>query len=252
MRSQSVMQGLGLMRSLIMYYGNPLKLRRMQHFYAHFIQPGDLCFDIGAHVGNRLWAWLRLGATVVAVEPQPVCHHFLQRWYGNRPRITLVTDAVGAMPGEATLRISEGTPTVTTLSTNWIEAVRAADSFATVQWQSKLTVPVTTLDALITAHGLPAFCKIDVEGFELAVLEGLSQPIKTISFEYVPASKSLAIDCLARLQQLALYEYNWSIGEQHRWQSSRWLTIEEMSAMLSTLAVNDPSGDIYARQIAHH
>lgn len=251
MRSQSVTQGLGLTRSLLMYYGNPLKLRRLQRFYAQLMQPGDLCFDIGAHVGNRLWAWLRLGAAVVAVEPQPMCHRFLQRWYGNRPGVTVVTDAVGAMPGEATLHISERTPTVTTLSANWIEAVRAADSFATVQWQSQLTVPVTTLDALIAAHGLPAFCKIDVEGFELAVLEGLSQPINTISFEYVPASKSLAIDCLARLQQLDSYTYNWSIGEQHRWQSTRWLTIDEMNAVVAQFEVNDPSGDIYARRIDH-
>ncbi|MCK4784435.1 MAG: FkbM family methyltransferase [Desulfobacteraceae bacterium] len=31
----------------------------------------------------------------------------------------------------------------------------------------------------------PAFCKIDVEGDEFDVLQGLSRPIKAISFEFV-------------------------------------------------------------------
>lgn len=242
-------QWLGLARSLVMYYGNPIKLGRMQRFYAQFIRPDDLCFDIGAHVGNRSWIWSRLGARVVALEPQPLCMKLLQRWYGRRPGVTLLEAAVGATAGSAILWISERTPTVTTLSQEWIGAVQQAASFAAVKWQAQVTVPVTTLDALITQYGVPAFCKIDVEGFELEVLRGLSQPLPIVSFEYVPATKALAIDCIARLQRLGDYEFNWSIGEQHRWQSASWLPPTAMNAHLQQLAVDDQSGDIYARQL---
>lgn len=240
-------QWLGLARSLVMYYGNPLKLRRMQSFYAQFIQPGDLCFDIGAHVGNRLWIWSRLGAQVIGLEPQPRCMQLLRSWFGQRAGITLVEAAVGATPGAATLWISERTPTVTTLSQEWISAVQQATSFANVAWQSSVQVPVITLDQLIAQYGVPAFCKIDVEGYELAVLRGLSQPLAGISFEYVPATKALALDCMARLQTLGNYVYNWSVGEQHRWQSKHWRTAAELCAMIEGLTVNDKSGDIYAR-----
>lgn len=240
-------QWLGLARSLVMYYGNPLKLRRMQRFYTQFIQPGDLCFDIGAHVGNRLWIWSRLGAQVIGLEPQPRCMQLLRRWFGQRAGITLVEAAVGATPGEATLWISERTPTVTTLSQEWINAVQQATSFAKVAWQASVQVPVITLDQLIAQYGVPTFCKIDVEGYELKVLRGLSQPLAVISFEYVPATKELALDCITRLQALGDYRYNWSVGEQHRWQSNRWLTADEIRSMLQGLTVNGPSGDIYAR-----
>jgi len=239
---------LGLARSLIMYYGNPFKLWRMKRFYAPLIPPGALCFDIGAHVGNRLWVWSRLGAQVVAVEPQPLCMQWLQRCFGRRPGVTLVEAAVGATPGTAELWISERTPTVTTLSTDWINTVQQVASFAGVGWQTTVTVPVTTLDALIAHYGLPAFCKIDVEGYELEVIRGLSQPLPALSFEYIPAATTLAIDCITQLQMLGDYRYNWSIGEQHCWQHERWLTHHELCAMLTGLPPQAPSGDIYARQ----
>lgn len=239
----------GLLRSIFVYYGNPLKLRRMQRFYTQFIGPGDLCFDIGAHVGNRLFTWLRLGARVVAVEPQPLCLALLRRWYGRRPAVTLVDAAVGATRGVATLWVSPATPTVTTLSQPWIATVQQTESFARVTWQPGATVQVTTLDDLIAQHGEPVFCKIDVEGYELEVLRGLSRPLRTLSFEYIAATQDMAAACIDHLSALGEYEYNWSAGEQHRWQSPQWLTPAATQAWLAGLRADAGSGDIYARRV---
>lgn len=236
------------MRSILVYYGNPLKLRRMRRFYAQFMVPGDLCFDIGAHVGNRIFTWTQLGARVVAVEPQPLCVDLLQRWYGRRADVALVATAVGASSGQATLWISPDTPTVTTLSQPWISAVQATDSFARVRWEPGTTVPVVTLDDLILQYGEPAFCKIDVEGYELEVLQGLTRPLAALSFEYIAAARDMAVACIDRLHELGDYEYNWSTGEQHRWQAARWLGAGEMRRWLDGLPTDAGSGDIYARR----
>ncbi len=112
-----------------------------------------------------------------------------------------------------------------------------------------MTVPVTTLDDLILRYGEPTFCKIDVEGYEAAVLHGLSRPLAVLSFEYVPAAQDIALDCVARLQQLDEYEFNWSCGEEHRWQSAHWVSSREVGDFLKKLAVDDRSGDVYARRI---
>lgn len=242
-------QRLGLLRSVLMYYANPLKLRRMRRFYAQFIGPGDLCFDLGAHVGNRLLIWSQLGARVIGVEPQPACNALLHRWYGRNPQITLVAEAVGACPGEAPLFVSAATPTVTTLSQPWIETVQQVDSFAGVRWEEAVSVKVTTLDELISRYGEPRFCKIDVEGFELEVLRGLTRPLAALSFEYIGAARRLAVACVARLEELGSYTFNWSQGEQHRWQSSRWLTAAETIDWLEGLSATSGSGDIYARRV---
>lgn len=242
---------LGLLRSVLIYHGIPFRRRQLTRFHAPFIRPGDLCFDIGAHVGSRPRAWLPLGARIVAVEPQPECMALLRRWYGREPRITLVEQAVGARPGTAELLVSPRTPTVTTLSPAWIAAVRRDRSFARVRWDERLSVTVTTLDELIARHGLPAFCKIDVEGYELEVLKGLSRPIRALSFEYIPACLDTARACVGHLAELGRYEFNGSVGESHRLWSSEWLAADRMLARLDRLGSTSRSGDIYARLQSH-
>jgi FkbM family methyltransferase len=229
---------------LLIYYGIPGRIKRLQRFYAPFIHPGDLCFDVGAHVGNRVLAWRRLGARVVAVEPQPHLAWLLQGLYGRSNQVTILPLALGASSGSAALYVDPGNPTVGTLSADWIAAVQEDTSFAGIHWNEATTVPVTTLDALIKQHGVPAFCKIDVEGYELEVLRGLSRALPALSFEYIPAAMSIATGCLEQLGQLGRYEFNYFEGETHRWQSQTWLGSEALVARLSN---SSRSGDIVAR-----
>lgn len=236
----------GLARSVLTYYGIPWRHRQLTHFFRQFIAPGDLCFDVGAHVGNRVRAWTALGAHVIALEPQPICLRFLERWYGQNPLVTIVDAAVGAEPGTLELQVSKATPTVTSLSNQWIDAVQQVDSFAGVTWDEAIPVTVTTLDQLIDHYGLPAFSKIDVEGYELEVLQGLSQPLPALSVEFIPAAQETAFACLARLETLGDYEFNWTLGERHQWCSS-WGDADHVRAFLRSLPPTGPSGDIYAR-----
>ena len=127
-----------------------------------------------------------------------------------------------------------------------MQAVQQDAGFAAVEWDTAVTVPVTTLDELIGRYGRPAFCKIDVEGFELEVLRGLSTPIPAISFEYIPAALDVALGCINRLQELGDYRFNHVPGESHKLQTGRWFTPNEMRHFLQQLTLQDGSGDIYA------
>ncbi len=72
----------------------------MDRLYRHFVRPGDLVFDIGAHVGDRVAAFRRLGARVVAVEPQPALVKTLRLLYGRDPMI-----AIEAVRGRTSARL---------------------------------------------------------------------------------------------------------------------------------------------------
>jgi len=217
---------------------------RRKTFYSSFIKEKDLCFDVGANVGNRVAIFLDLGARVVAIEPQSKCVRILTEKFNNK--INIVQKGVGAEEEIKQFYIASNS-TLSTFDAKWIEEVKE-NRFEGNSWNEIQTVPVTTLDKIIDKYGIPNFIKIDVEGFELEVLKGLNTPVKYISIEYaMPERLNNTIACLQKLKTLsASSKCNYSIGESMKWALSEWLPIDEMIHHLSTpkfIATN--FGDIY-------
>lgn len=235
---------LGLARSLVIYH-NPLRLRALRRFYAGLLPPGALAFDVGAHVGSRARVLRVAGARVVAVEPQAAFARFLRR---TLPRdITLVEAALGPRETMAEMAVSALHPTVSTLQPDFAATAGATPGFAHVRWNRRQQVQVTTLDRLIARHGRPDYIKIDVEGFELDVLAGLSQPIPLISVEYLPPLPDSTARVIARLTELGRYRFNPVAGEAGRFLWPDWRDATATVAWLQTLPATARSGDLYAR-----
>ena len=233
---------LGLARSLAIYRARPWKARALRRLYAGILAPGDLAFDIGAHVGDRARAMRALGARVVALEPNPLCHAFLAR---DLPRdVTLLEAAAGAEAGEARLAISRLHPTLASLAPRFAETMAGAPGFRHVRWDAEARVPVLTLDALIARFGRPRFVKIDVEGHEAAVLAGLGAPVDWIAFETLPALPGVTEASLRRLAALGSYRFNFIPGEARAFALDAWVGAPEIARHAARVG---GSGDIYAR-----
>jgi FkbM family methyltransferase len=222
-------------------------MARMQGLLAGLVGPGGLAFDIGAHVGDRVCALRRLGARVVAVEPQPAARRALRLLFRRDPGVTLIPAAVGAAEGRMVLHLNTANPTVSTLSLGFIAAAEGAPGWEGQVWDRTLEVPVTTLDALIARHGRPDFVKIDVEGHEAEVLAGLSVPVPALSFEFTTIQREVALAALARVAALGARVFAHALGEDHRIAPPGWVTAAEMAAILRALPDTANSGDIYAR-----
>jgi FkbM family methyltransferase len=167
--------------------------------------------------------------------------------FSRRPGVRIIEAGVGRTAGHGSLSISERTPTVTSLSAGWRDRRAADPDFAGVRWNRRVEIEVTTLDALIREHGVPAFIKIDVEGSEPDVLAGLSTPVPALAFEFLPSALEQADACVARLGALGRYVFNWSRGETYRLAAPAWLDDRGIAAALRSSAARERSGDIYAR-----
>jgi FkbM family methyltransferase len=242
----SVRAARGVIRSLRIYYGDRRRRAALDRHYARFVTAGDLVFDIGSHVGDRVAAFRRLGALVIAVEPQPALATTLRLLYGRDGAVTLVEGAVGREPGTIALKLNLDNPTVSTASEAFITAAHDAPGWEGQRWIRTVEVPITTLDALIARYGMPRFIKIDVEGYEAEALAGLSTPVPALSFEFTTIQRDVACACVARCAAIGYGAFEASLGESLAFVYGRKLSADEVANWLMTLPDRANSGDIYA------
>jgi FkbM family methyltransferase len=237
---------LGVWRSMRIYYGDPTRAEAMDRLYAQFLKPGDIAFDIGAHVGDRIASFRRLGVRVVALEPQPALVKVLRLIYGHSRDIAIEPVAIGGGSGELELHVNVRNPTISTASGEFIRATTNASGWHGERWGKVLCVPMKTLDALIEQYGEPSFIKIDVEGFEAEALSGLSKPVAALSFEFTTIQKDVAQAALSRCAALGYTRFNAALGESQTFVHGDWQDMQAIAAWLAALPHTANSGDIYA------
>jgi FkbM family methyltransferase len=230
------------------------KLQRQQHkerllFYGEFIKPKDLCFDIGANFGNRTSVFIELGAKVVALEPQEKCFKWLIGKYANKA--TFLQKGAGAKNEVKDFYISEQYNQLSSFSENWMNDLKARIGETKIDNIEK--IEIVTLDSLIKEHGIPAFIKIDVEGYEKEVLNGLTSSFSLLSFEYaVPEMQNELIECLQIINsKYKNVTFNYTIGENCKFINSSWIGFKEIMHLVNTKEFLETyAGDIYVKNIS--
>jgi FkbM family methyltransferase len=244
---RSVIRGLGLYSFSIKLENKivtALQKNKQKELYSQFVKQGNLCFDVGANVGNRTAIFLELGAKVVMVEPQKECYEALEKRFPNLP---LIKKGLGEKESTEKLYVSD-VSLISSFSKSHVDQMQE-DRFKGANWDKTIDIEMTTLDNLIKEHGVPDFCKIDVEGYEYDVLKGLSQPLKSLSIEYiVPENKEVVLNCIQHLSKLGNIECNLSHGETMNFHLAKWKNGQEMIDYVQSQDFIDTSyGDIYVK-----
>lgn len=224
-------------------------------FYRKTLQgfaTGDLIFDIGANRGHKTHVFLRLGASVVAVEPdvqnQTVLRESFLRYRRSKKPVKIVDRAVSDHGGSAAMWVEAPGSAKNTLSAKWVDSLQSdASRFGhELHFNDKVEVETVTLDNLIANHGSPFYIKIDVEGHEAAVLRGLHSRIPYLSFEVnLPEFVAEAVECtqwLAKLSSGSRFNYTSNCAELLL---KEWVDAKDIVAQLETC--RESSVEVFCR-----
>src|ERR1022692_566566 len=154
--TKKLLGAVGLLRPAqsVWYWHLRRRVRReFTGLYRQFLTPGDLCFDIGANIGENSQVMLELGARVVAVEPQSESVEALRKRFAGNPNFTLVPEAAGATIGSGELMVC-GSSVCTTMSREPVEAVTTSGRLPpdVFHWDEVREVAITTIDELIATR----------------------------------------------------------------------------------------------------
>lgn len=196
--------------------------------------PPHLVFDVGASGGAKTSIFVQLANRVVSVEPSPGAVALLWQRFGHNPNVTIVAKGLGDREGTARFNVFDATNAYNTFSSKWAEALTRSNGNANSYNKNSnyiINISMTTLDQLINAYGAPDYIKIDVEGYELPVIKGLSSPVPLISFECnLPEFKDETKEIIRLLSDRSPKAvYNFTTSEPPgAFFSPRWLGSGEM------------------------
>ncbi len=214
------------------------------HFYRSLIPDNTLCFDVGANIGEKSEVLSTLGAQVVAFEPNPLVIPELKARCGKSRNWEFLAVGLGSK----------------TAVLNFYARKAHGSSGFIKDWQvgiiDSFHVPVITLDDAIKFFGVPYYCKIDVEGWELEVFKGLTYSIPLISFEFHLNDQNIqnTISCLERLGHFGSSSVNITPSETFSFYYKEWVPLNQFLEWfpgdLKKVLPGDPYGDIFIRSDA--
>lgn len=167
------------------YYGKRRERETMELF-ARLVQPGDAVIEIGGHIGYISLYFAGLvgpSGQVTVFEPGPNNLPYIRANVGAKGNIRLIEKAVADFSGTASFYVENYTGQNNSLLSDYSrfqENLRNAGLQSDVQ-KSVVQVDCVTLDDFLSENGasVPSLIKIDVEGAELAVLQGMVQTLRS-------------------------------------------------------------------------
>lgn len=231
-------------------YINKTKKRRKDiSFFRQFINPGDLCFDIGANIGDKVELFRLLDTKVIAVEPQPLCVEEIRNRFLDDNNVDILNVAIGSRQGVDEMYVCSDINVLSTMSKKWLKQSRFSTN-KKVRWDSKIDVSVITLDDLINKYGVPKFCKIDVEGFEVEVFSGLTKKMQYLSFEFMKEFLDDSLNICSILEKIGNIKANYSLYEnldRKVFSQRGWRPCSDVIQELRAIDDHKLWGDIYIK-----
>jgi len=203
----------------------------------------DLIFDVGAHKGEDTEFYLKKGYNVVAFEADPElaahCKHRFRAQIADG-RLRLIEGAIAsASAGESIVLYKNTRASVWgTINASWAErnAMLGARSV-------EITVARVDIVEAFRTYGIPFYLKVDIEGADHVVLEGLQKFGRRPQYISIEAEKVDFAQLIAELNALRDLGYSrFRAVQQARWRGTRLTTTTRRGEPLDHVFEEGASG----------
>lgn len=182
-----------------------------------------LLFDIGANRGDAVVAGLNKGYKVVAIEAAPLIYKALEHNFKNNPNVKPLKFAVAEKDFQTVQFYECVEDGLSTLNIDWLTA-------DTMPYKGKQfwTVEATTItvDTLVKLYGEPDLIKIDVEGAEWSVFNGMTKKYGKLTFEWTDVTLDEHCKQLKYLKSLGYTEVGPQFIEHHLQEPEDWFPLD--------------------------
>ena len=152
--------------------------------------PPATCVSISARTSAIEWMFDVVVVQGRRARAAPVSGELSTPTVRGNPDVVVDERGVSDEPGAATLHWSPRYLTVSSLKPDWVDSLQAVRSH-NIAFTESQTVAIATIGELIREYGAPRYCKIDIEGLDLAVIRSLPMPLGIVSFEHLPLNSTL-------------------------------------------------------------
>lgn len=184
-----------------------------------------LLFDIGANRGDAVIAGLNQGYKVIALEPSSIYAELVKNFIYN-PNVTPLKYAASDTDCAQVEFYEAEEDGLSTLNKDWLTS---SDMPYNGKPYRETTATTITIDTLATIYGEPDLIKVDVEGAEWSVFNGMTKKYGTVTFEWTDATINEHIKQLDYLRSLGYKEVAPQFIEHHLQQPDKWYPIGSLN-----------------------
>lgn len=185
-----------------------------------------IIFDIGANKGLFTDKCLSINKInkLIAIEPNPRLYEYLKNKYKNNETVIVLNNLVSEKNDELIDFYISNADTISTASIDWINKSRFANDYI---WYPPIKIKSITLDELIKRYGTPDLIKVDVEGYELEVIKGLTIKQNEICFEWAEEEKGKINKTVEHLQSLGYNKFGFIYSDDYMVRPEKYTTWED-------------------------